>query len=217
MLIKYLSESLKSFLCSIRVSDWTVAIEYSGINRAPNTAQDLETNTCQEWRQPPVLLQPKPKVPYMAEKTQWQKDGAKPVWRKFTRVSPPGLFPCLFHSHGQSDQGRPGVTSPAAGGEAAASLHSQPSDWHCHQTNWLLWTKTRNLQPAKGFWSRFPAVNSRHHLAEVTHHLLLKAATWTYFKDFKRLLSSSSQVGSVVSSRDSCWNQDCLQMVDPLN
>lgn len=55
-----MSESLKSFVCFNSLSNSTMAIEYCGTNKAADTAQDVETNTCQEWRQPPVPLQPQP-------------------------------------------------------------------------------------------------------------------------------------------------------------
>lgn len=162
--IRQLSES-RSLVCLISISNWTRETEHSAASRAPDTAQDLEMNTCHERRQPPASSSPSQnKVLWGTEKAE---SGSKAytaraalfcyLWASYLPISQALVFPPR-----QTKQPRQvlELSQWQQTHEQHAQARASHSDWHHLQTTWLVQSKSGQPEWANWLCPRLPDTNS---------------------------------------------------------
>lgn len=127
--------------------------------------------------------------------------------------------PCLPTQTDQTTKASAGVVSVATDAWAAGqgmciTQRLTPCSDHVARTEQKETTWVSQLALPQASWHEEPHCSTRRAL-----HITCCSGSPFPLVPFKQLLGSGSpsQVGSAVSSRDSCWNQDYLQMDDPLN
>lgn len=151
-------------------------------------------------------------MPSVTEKAQRRKAAAKPTLRHCPSFDAYGFrisraLPCLFHPNGQNAQGKDWSHL-----SSSRKTSGRPGHTHSAATDAIFkpfrhyGAKSENRSKPNGFATSLLPRTTAVTLLRLLLTLLLKAAILTCFKYFKWLLSSGlpSQVGSVVSSRDSC-------------
>lgn len=92
-------------------------MEYSATNRAADTAQDLETNTCQERRWPPTFLKPQPAKGALGDRESMAAESCSKAYIEKLHMGfvSPGPFLVSSTQTARMTTESAGVTSPAAG------------------------------------------------------------------------------------------------------
>lgn len=95
--------------------------KWSTLQQSADTAQDLETNTCQERRWPPTLLKPQPAKGALGDRESMGAESCSKAYIEKLHMGfvSPGPFLVSSTQTARMTTESAGVTSPAAGRRAA--------------------------------------------------------------------------------------------------